>query len=36
MSLKRLDGADAVFLLDKAVPDGGDDPRLERVFEHPL
>lgn len=30
-------GADhAVFGLDKAVPNGGEDPRIERVFEHTL
>lgn len=30
-------GADhAAFALDKAVPDGGEDPRIERVFECPL
>jgi hypothetical protein len=32
----ELDGAHAAFALDKAVPDGGEDPRLERVFERPL
>jgi YD repeat-containing protein len=32
----ELDGDRAAFLLDKAVPDGGEDPRLERVFERPL
>jgi hypothetical protein len=31
-----LDGADASFALDKAVPDGGEDPRLERVFTRGL
>jgi PhoD-like phosphatase len=31
-----LDGAAAEFALDKAVPDGGADPRLERVFTRQL
>jgi hypothetical protein len=31
-----LDGAHAEFALDKAIPDGGEDPRLERVFRHAL
>jgi YD repeat-containing protein len=31
-----LDGERARFALDKAVPDGGRDPRLERVFERAL
>jgi hypothetical protein len=30
------DGADGRFALDKAVPDGGEDPRLERVFDRAL
>jgi hypothetical protein len=31
-----LSGEDARFALDKAVPDGGEDPRLERVFTRQL
>jgi hypothetical protein len=31
-----LSGEDAKFALDKAVPDGGEDPRLERVFTRRL
>jgi hypothetical protein len=31
-----LRGPDAKFALDKAVPDGGEDPRLERVFTRDL
>ncbi len=31
-----LDGERAAFALDRAVPDGGHDPRLERVYERPL
>jgi PhoD-like phosphatase len=31
-----FDGPRAAFVLDKAVPDSGRDPRLERVFEFPL
>jgi hypothetical protein len=32
----RFDGEDAAFALDKALPDSGRDPRLERVFERAL
>jgi hypothetical protein len=31
-----LSGGDARFALDKAVPDGGEEPRLERVFSRVL
>jgi hypothetical protein len=31
-----LAGRDAEFALDKALPDGGEDPHLERVFTRPL
>jgi hypothetical protein len=31
-----LDGERAAFALDKAIPDGGSDPRLERVYERAL
>jgi hypothetical protein len=31
-----LDDENAAFALDKAVPDGGHDPRLERVYERTL